>query len=249
MLNYLEYSLLNNRFIMKTKAFILSKYLLDLLQEKPKEFHLAVAFTFFVPLFLTFYILEWNFQILVFPCFGYITTFIGFHFSNEAAYIGNSVQNFRKHHRLIAENLNDVVIVHRLKDGNNEYVNAVSKTILGYFQKDLIGQSTIFMIHPADRKKVKNILSNLASLDNYFYVETVRVRCKNGAFKWMELNVKSLKNEFGKRTFAIFTFRDISKTIELEKASKQFAEELFTKYMNIKNVGDSKPLPAVPSNA
>ena len=63
-------------------------------------------------------------------------------------------------------------------------------------------------------------------------METVRVRCKDGSFKWMELNVKSLKNEIGKTAFAIFTFRDISETIELEKANKIFAEELYERYLN-----------------
>ena len=69
-------------------------------------------------------------------------------------------------------------------------------------------------------------------MNDYFFNETVRVRCKNGTFKWMELNVKTLKNEFGKQTCAIINFRDISATIELEKATKQFAEELFEKYRN-----------------
>ena len=217
---------------MNSKTAIFFKYFLDSLHERPIIFHLQIVIFVFIPFVMLFNYFEWSHQFLVFLCFGYLSAFIGYHFSNREENSKIESIKFRKHYRLIAENLKDIVIVHRLKDGKNEYINTATNNILGYFQKDLIGQSTLFIIHPQDQKKVKIQLSNIASLDDYFFVETIRVRCKNGNFKWMELNVKTLKNEFGNSTFAIFTFRDISETIELEKANKQFAEELFGKYMN-----------------
>ncbi len=233
---------------MKTKAIAVFNYLSDFLRENPKQFHTIVLITVFLPLFLSFYILDCNFQILVFLAFGYITSFVGYHISSEITFGENSIQNFRKHYRLIAENLNDIVIIHRLKDGKNEYINTAAKTILGYLPKDLIGQQTIFIVHPEDQKKVKNQLSNVALLNDYFFVETVRVRSNNGDFKWMELNVKTLKNEFGQQSFAIFTLRDISETIELEKATKLFAEELFYKYTNYGQVEHKKLYSTLQSN-
>ncbi len=234
---------------MKSKAVALFNYLFDFVQENPKQFHGIIICTLFVPMLLAFYIQDWNLQILLFLCFGYVTTFVGFHFSTQTDQGGDLNKNFRKHYRLIAENLNDIVIIHRLKDGKNEYINTAAKRVLGYLQKDLIGQSTIFIVHPEDQRKVKNQLSNVTNLNDYFFLETLRVRCKNGKFKWMELNVKTLKNEFGKHTFAIFTFRDISETIELEKATKQFAEELFEKYMKNGQDKREKTYSSLPSNA
>ena len=226
---------------MKSRMTIFSKFIVDILHENPLKFHLFTFWTLLVPLTIIFTLLSWNLQILVFLSFGYSSSFIGYHISNGANLNTNPSLKYRKHYRLIAENLRDIVIIHRLKDGKNEYINSATKSILGYLQNDLIGQSTIFIIHPEDRKKVNNQLINIKSLENYFFVETVRVRCKNNQFKWMELNVKTLKNEFGNSTFAIFTFRDISETIEIEKANKLFAEELYEKYIN-KDQNHSKQL-------
>ena len=233
---------------MKSKAVAYLNYAIQILYENPKKFHSFIILILFFPLGITFLFFDWNFQFLVFLIFGYASTFIGYHISNDTFFNQKSTQKFRKHYRLIAENLKDIVIIHRLKDGRNEYLNAATNSILGYQQNDLIGQSTIFIVHPEDRKKVENQLTNVARLDDYFFVETVRVRCKDGKYKWMELNVKTLKNEIGKSAFAIFTFRDISKTIELEKANKLFAEELYERYLKKGKNGAKQMIPSTSSN-
>lgn len=223
-------------------------HFVQMLHENPKRFHSIMVLTLFLPMILAFSFFEWNLQILIFLTFGYLSSFIGYHFSNGTFFNRKTTQKFRKHYRLIAENLKDIVIIHRLKDGKNEYLNVAANSILGYQQNDLIGQSTIFIIHPEDRKKVENQLTNVVILDDYFFVETVRVRCENGEFKWMELNVKTLKNEIGKTAFAIFTFRDISETIELEKANKRFAEELYDRYLKGGQNNAKQLIPTMSSN-
>ena len=233
---------------MKSKAVSYLNYIVQALYENPKRFHFLVVLTFFLPLILLFVLFEWNIELLIFLVFGYVSTFIGYHYSKGSFFNKKSPQKFRKHYRLIAENLKDIVIIHRLKDGKNEYINSTTNTILGYQQNELIGQSTIFIVHPEDRKKVENQLTNITKLDDFFFVETVRVRCKNGDFKWMELNVKTLKNENRKTAFAIFTFRDISETIELEKANKLFAEELYERYLKGGQNNAKQLIPVLNSN-
>lgn len=173
---------------------------------------------------------------LIFLFSGYLCAIVGYHFAKRMESEESTTHNFRKHYRLIAENLNDIVIIYRLKDGKNNYVNTAVNTTLGFNPKELIGQPTIFMIHPEDHKKVFFQLNGIEDQINSSFVEKVRLRCKNGDFKWMELTFKTLENKSGKKNYAIIKLRDISATIELEKATMQIAEELFVKYMNYENV-------------
>ena len=219
---------------MEAKTAIFPKHIIDFALEHPKHFQVFVISVVFVPLLFTFYLFQWNFYIIMLFALGYLSGVTGYYFYGKTANGMDAFNSFRKHHRLIAENLHDMVIIQRLKDGKNEYVNSAATSILGYAQGELIGQPTVFIIHPEDQRKMTLRIPVRDNSNIYPIKEKVQVRCKNGEFKWMELNARILENEFKKQSFAIFTFRDISETVELEKATARFAEELFSKYKQLK---------------
>ena len=216
---------------MKIKVEAFSTWVLNLICENPVKFHLIFDVLIFVPLFFIFYFFQWETQFFTVILFCYLSAIIGFQFSKVFLTNYNPFQKFRKHYRLIAENLNDIVVIHRCQTGKTEYINEAAFSVLGYKQIELLKQPTLLIIHPDDRRKAKTLLMQFDNNNNYFISEKVRVNSKSGEYKWMELSIKSLNNDFEKTNSAIIIFRDITETIELEKATQRFADELYEKYL------------------
>ena len=212
---------------MNSKIALFRDSFSDRILESSIKFQALILLSLFIPLFLIFYTFGLKLQIIGFLCFAYLSAYVGFYISSYVLKGEYSYQKFKKHYRLVTENLNDLVIIHRFNTGKTEYTNFASKAILGYEQKELIQQFTLMFIHPKDRKNVNNLLHQRSN----FHLEKIRILCKPGEYKWMELKVKVLKNEFGKVDSAILFLRDITSTIEIEQATKRFADELYNKYI------------------
>ena len=127
--------------------------------------------------------------------------------------------------RLITENANDIIAVLN-ENFKYEYINAdAHNKVLGYSSEDLIGKSSLELIHPDDL---------------YFSIETfregfkkgeakarLRALKKTGEYVWLEIKGKTYLDGFGNKK-AILVSRDITERVKVEQVLRE-SEEKFRK--------------------
>ena len=134
-------------------------------------------------------------------------------------------------YRLITENANVLISVLNEKF-EYEYINEVYQNILGYKFDDIKGKVNLGLIHPEDQKQTAIALSRILRKGKGFH--QLRLKTKNGNFKWLEATAKNFYDSKERKKILINS-RDISdrKVIEdsLEKSEQKF-----------RNIVDSVPL-------
>lgn len=135
-------------------------------------------------------------------------------------------------HRLITENVNDLIGILNNKF-EYEYLNEeIFLKILGYTSEDIIGKSALLFIHPEDQE-----LSAKALKEGFNKGEgtaEVRFRHKNGQWVWIEAKGKVFLDKDGKRK-ALIVSRDITE----RRNSEQILKESEQRYRLItENVND-----------
>jgi len=118
-------------------------------------------------------------------------------------------------HRLLAENIQDLITVHRL-DGRCFFASPSSRTMLGYAPEELIGKPLRLILHHADRASARRVFENhFGGRSDSVFVH--RLRRKDGSFLWAETTSKS-RCEAGnpQPTEIISITRDISKRRQAE---------------------------------
>jgi len=134
-------------------------------------------------------------------------------------------------YRLITENANVLISVLNEKF-EYEYINEVYQNILGYKFDDIKGKVNLGLIHPEDQKQTAIALSRILRKGKGFH--QLRLKTKNGNFKWLEATAKNFYDSKERKKILIIS-RDISdrKVIEdsLEKSEQKF-----------RNIVDSVPL-------
>ncbi len=134
----------------------------------------------------------------------------------EAA-LRTSEQQFR----LLAENASDLVT--RLSaDGTWAYLSPSIETLLGYRAEDLIGKSTLDLVHPDEVPLSSAVVQSLLASPNATQSLLHRVRHQNGTYRWHEVLARALTDEeTGLTTGIIATARDVTSRIEAEKALRE----------------------------
>jgi PAS domain S-box-containing protein len=113
-------------------------------------------------------------------------------------------------HRLIAENIKDLVTVHR-PDGRCLYASPSSRTMLGYEPQELEGKPLRLILHHAERAHARRIFEkHFSGQPESILVH--RVRRKDGSYLWTETTSKTRWEAGSRRAVEIVSLtRDISK--------------------------------------
>lgn len=124
------------------------------------------------------------------------------------------------HHRLLAENVNDM-IVRFSPEFRRTYVSPACRDLLGCEPEELIGTHPHELIHPADWEVLRHSVFGRLLAGDAMARASFRVMRKDGRYVWVEANFRRLEDGSG---FVAVT-RDVSerKALEaqLEEANRQ----------------------------
>ncbi|MDG5786184.1 PAS domain S-box protein [Evansella sp. AB-P1] len=136
----------------------------------------------------------------------------------------DKLRDMGKHFQLITDNSIDIISRHHL-NGAYSYISSSVKQLLGYKPEALIGLSPYDLCHPDDIEVMK-IGYQLAISTDYLKKLTVRMKCKNGEYRWFETTGKVIKDEYGNGTEILAFTRDITSRKQVELFLKE-SEESF----------------------
>ncbi len=188
-----------------------------------------LAFLMLCPLICFFFLLEWDFKILIFLLLAYGAALTGFIFAKSRYGQKLLIENEDTFTEMIAGMTDDLLLIYRQKDQTIVYVTDSVTNHLGYKDETLLNRPATFIVHPEDRKKLSK-LTEPASLNSKLELKTmIRVLEKGKAYRWMELRAKPVVNDTDEIEYALLNFRDVHEQKELEKVSRIFAEELMKK--------------------
>jgi len=128
-------------------------------------------------------------------------------------------------YRLLAENINDIIVGINSKF-QIEYINEeVHKNILGNIKANLLGKNVLDFIHPDD--KVLGLNSLLEGIKDKEGIIEIRVKHRDGHYLWFEVKGKAFLNDKGDLK-GILIARDITKRKiadeKLKRSEKDYRE-------------------------
>ncbi len=186
-------------------------------------------FGLFLPLTICFFVMEWDYRVLVFILMGYSAALVGFLFAKTP--IGKVLLSAEEdlYHRLVVRSKLEIALVHDLENGRNIFVTPSVKSVLGYQPHHIVNRYCTFLIHPDDRKKMMQLLSpkSIAATSNLS--TRLRVMEKGNNYRWMTFTVKKPDPVFGQNRYVVCTLKDVQKQQEIEKASQRYIAELMRK--------------------
>jgi PAS domain S-box-containing protein len=98
-----------------------------------------------------------------------------------------------KHRQMIA-NITDVIAIIDPR-GVIRYKSPNIEKWFGWRPEDLVGTEVWEVIHPDDRERIQAEFTRLLSADRAARTAELRYRCKDGAFKWIELTAVNLTRD------------------------------------------------------
>ncbi|MCK4280886.1 MAG: PAS domain S-box protein, partial [Candidatus Lokiarchaeota archaeon] len=125
-------------------------------------------------------------------------------------------------YRLISENANDLIAIVNQKT-QFEYINEnIHIKILGFSKDDLIGKSTLEIMHPDD---INNAIESFKKGFKYGeLIDLVRLKDKNGIYHWLEVRGKRFIDQDGENKILMIA-RDISERKKVEQKLKESEEK------------------------
>lgn len=79
-------------------------------------------------------------------------------------------------------------------DGYFKKISPAARALLGYSEEELLSQPFLSFLHPEDREKAETQINTLSGSEHTILLE-LRVRTKQGSYKWMEWSVVESKSE------------------------------------------------------
>lgn len=131
-----------------------------------------------------------------------------------------------KLYKLLSENTQDLVSLFTM-DGKYTFVSPSVKETLGYTPEELIGLDILSQVHPEDREELVAQSQHRALQGERFKNPPFRMRCKNGAYVWLEAYTSPVYDEQGRLVYIQTTSRDITDRKAFEQqllAAKERAE-------------------------
>lgn len=128
---------------------------------------------------------------------------------SDAAEREHALQRSEEHHRLLAESIRDLVVVHRPWDGHCLYASPASRAILGYEPQEIVARSLHDLIHPDSLSIARRVFgahANGTSETTFIH----QMRRKDGRPVWVETTSKTRLNQEGVAEI-VSTMRDISR--------------------------------------
>ncbi|KKM91253.1 hypothetical protein LCGC14_1230390 [marine sediment metagenome] len=131
-------------------------------------------------------------------------------------------------YRLISENTIDLICIVDNK-WKFQYCNEAYERVLGYNSNELIGTSSLNLMHPEDRNKAYEEFRN--SFHTGLRISKARIKCKDGTYKWMESFGRIIFDEEGQFKQSVGISRDITE----RKRTKHRLKESELKYKEAYN--------------
>jgi PAS domain S-box-containing protein len=186
-------------------------------------------FGLFLPLTICFFVMEWDYRVLVFILMGYSAALVGFLFAKTP--IGKVLLSAEEdlYHRLVVSSKLEIALIHDLESGRNVYVTPSVKSVLGYQPHHIINRYCTFLFHPDDRKKMMQLLSakSIAATSNLS--TRLRIMEKGNSYRWMTFTVNKPDPVFGQDRYVVCNLKDVQKQQEMEKVSQRYVAELMRK--------------------
>jgi len=114
-------------------------------------------------------------------------------------------------YRFITENINSLIAMTD-KEGNYIYVNEAYERVLGHKAEEMVGENSLEFIHPEDQDSLTQaFMKNMgAGIDWVGTLVVLRMRAKDGNYRWMEIDGRFLPGEDGSPDAIIVVGTDIS---------------------------------------
>jgi diguanylate cyclase (GGDEF)-like protein/PAS domain S-box-containing protein len=109
----------------------------------------------------------------------------------EAETAKAAVQFSETKFRLMIENISDVIEILD-EQGKVLYVSPNQQNEFGWMAEETIGQSVFVHVHPNDRKTAQGLLMRILGNPQTAVSEELRVKCKDGRYKHIDLSGKNL---------------------------------------------------------
>jgi diguanylate cyclase (GGDEF)-like protein/PAS domain S-box-containing protein len=123
-------------------------------------------------------------------------------------------------HNLVTDNSRDVIILADF-DGNRNYVSTSAADWGGWRREELLGMTSLDLVHPEDRERAEAAVRGLRSGSDGGLLEC-RVKNKHGEFVWVEANLRPVRDPTTRATIGILNMvRDISRRKEVEDELKR----------------------------
>lgn len=129
-----------------------------------------------------------------------------------------SLRDSEARYRLLAENITDMVARYNA-DGEFLYVSPSCRTLLGYEPEELLGQSGLAFVHPADMPLVQQSCPAIFAEDQAVSTITCRYQHKAGHYLWLEFALRILRMpETGAVQELVVSARDITARQQADEA-------------------------------
>ena len=123
-------------------------------------------------------------------------------------------RSWRRYQAMI-EHSSDALILSRPTQGGILYASPAIERLLGFTMDELRGTEVMDLIHPEQRENALKLRAELMRQPGKVSVDDVRVRHKDGSYRWIELTRKNLLHEPSVRS-VVFNFRDITERKQAE---------------------------------
>jgi PAS domain S-box-containing protein len=130
-----------------------------------------------------------------------------------------ALDNTWKRYQAMIEHSSDALELTRPNKGGIFYSSPAMERVLGYTVEDLHGREVLGLVHPETFKVALQSRTELLRVAGKVSVDELRMRHKDGSWRWIELTRKNLLEEPSVRA-VVMNFRDIDerKQAEAERA-------------------------------
>jgi PAS domain S-box-containing protein len=124
-----------------------------------------------------------------------------------------------KRYQAMIEHSSDALVLSRPMAGGIVYASPAMERVLGYTAEDLRGREVMELVHPETLDTAMRLRAELLATPGKVSVDELRMRHKDGSWRWVELTRKNLLGEESVRA-VVMNFRDINerKQAEAERA-------------------------------
>ena len=133
-------------------------------------------------------------------------------------------RSWRRYQAMI-EHSSDALILSRPTQGGILYASPAIERMFGYTMDELRGTEVMDLIHPEQRENALKLRAELMRQPGKVSVDDVRVRHKDGSYRWIELTRKNLLHEPSVRS-VVFNFRDITERKQAEAEQQRLETRL-----------------------
>jgi PAS domain S-box-containing protein len=132
------------------------------------------------------------------------------------------LQRREEHFRRLTENAHDMVAV-TTPEGRIRYVSPSAERILGYTPEEMLGMSSVDLIHPDDLAAAERNLSTVISNPGLLHTSLIRHRHKDGSWRVLEVLGRTLSPTSAEEGIVVNS-RDVTDRIAAEEELRRREE-------------------------